>query len=228
MIQPSNIELALQEFPEIFRHTINDVRHYVTPEGDLPSVTSILSATSDKSGIKAWRESIGAARADAIVKKSTDIGSLMHESLEQYLLGNGMLPGSNTIRVQARTMAELMVSAHLDGKLTKILGLEANLYYGGLWSGCTDCVGIYEGQLSIVDFKNARKPKKPEFVHDYKIQVCAYALAYEYMFGVPINQGVILIITQDYQTQRFLLDKETMDEFKALWVERVEQYYSKV
>ena len=219
-------KLNLKEFPSISRTNINGVRHYETPTGALPSVTSILSATSDKSGILAWREAIGAEKADAIVKKSTNIGTLMHDSLEKFLLGESMVPGSNPIRVQARTMAEIMVEQNLQGRLTEIFGLEANLYCEGLWSGCTDCVGIYDGQLSIVDFKNSRKEKKEEYIHDYKLQICAYALAYESLFGEPVNQGVILIVTQDFHHQKFILNEEEMNRYKLEWLERVEQYYN--
>lgn len=222
----SNFTLNLKKFPNISRTQINEVRHYVTPSGALPSVTSILSATSDKSGILAWREAIGAKKADEIVKKSTNIGSLMHNSLEKFLLGESMVTGSNPIRVHARQMAEIMVERNLKGRLTEIYGLEANLFYEGLWSGCTDCVGIYDGQLSIVDFKNARKEKKEEYIHDYKLQICAYALAYEHLFGEPVNQGVILVVTQDFKDQKFILNKQDMDKYKNEWIDRVEQYYN--
>jgi hypothetical protein len=34
------------------------------------------------------------------------------------------------------------------------------LYYPELYAGTTDCVGVHDGDESILDFKQSKKPKK--------------------------------------------------------------------
>ena len=64
------------------------MRFYKDSNNDLiPSVTTVLDATGDKSGITQWRRKVGTAQADAIVQESTLIGSAVHEAIENYLLG---------------------------------------------------------------------------------------------------------------------------------------------
>ena len=75
-------------YPNLERVEENDMRFYKDSNNDLvPSVTTVLDATGDKSGITQWRRKVGPAQADAIVQESTLIGSAVHEAIENYLLG---------------------------------------------------------------------------------------------------------------------------------------------
>jgi hypothetical protein len=55
----------------------------------------------------------------------------------------------------------------------------------------TDLCGVYQGRESIVDFKQTNKPKRDEWITDYKLQMAAYAMAHDYVYGTHIEQGVI-------------------------------------
>ena len=75
-------------YPNLERVEENEMRFYKDSNNDLvPSVTTVLDATGDKSGITQWRRKVGPAQADAIVQESTLIGSAVHEGIENYLLG---------------------------------------------------------------------------------------------------------------------------------------------
>ena len=75
-------------YPALERVEKNEMRFYKDANDDLvPSVTTVLDATGDKSGITQWRRKVGPAQADAIVQESTLIGSAVHEAIENYLLG---------------------------------------------------------------------------------------------------------------------------------------------
>ena len=63
----------------------------------------------------------------------------------------------------------------------------------GLYAGTTDCIGLWNGKLAILDFKQTNKPKKREWVDDYFCQLTAYAQAHNEMFDTEINTGVILM-----------------------------------
>jgi genome maintenance exonuclease 1 len=80
-----------------------------------------------------------------------------------------------------------------------------NIHYQeqALWSekiemaGRVDCIAEYEGELSVIDFKTASRPKKKEDIEDYYWQCTAYALMYEELVGKPINNIVILMAVKD-------------------------------
>ena len=76
-------------YPSLERVDLEIGRHYLDSNNNpVPSVTTVLSATSkSKDGIAQWRNRVGDAEADRIVKQSTDIGSSVHDSIEKYLNG---------------------------------------------------------------------------------------------------------------------------------------------
>ena len=44
-----------------------------------------------------------------------------------------------------------------------------------------------------MDFKQSNKPKKVEWIEDYKLQLCAYAEAHNEVYGTKIRKGVVLM-----------------------------------
>jgi hypothetical protein len=220
------LNLTKYNFPEMNRYSVNGKRLYETSSGHLPSVTTILSATDkNKDGLRIWRERIGDVAADKIVKYSQSVGTIMHSNLEQYILGNPMDNGSNNIYKKAYDMANLMIKNNIENRLQEVLGVESNLFLSELYAGATDLIGVYDGVLSIIDFKNARKPKDKQYIENYYYQCAAYALAFENMFGVSIEQSVILITTQDMQTQQFISNGDTFKMHKDKWLDKVFEYY---
>ena len=57
-----------------------------------------------------------------------------------------------------------------------------------------ESVGIYDNAESIVDFKQSNKPKRREWIEDYKLQLAAYALAHNEVYGTKIDKGVNTIL----------------------------------
>ena len=76
------------EYPELERVEKNDVRYYKDSKENLvPSVTTILSATGDHSGIDAWKRRVGPKTAIEVVNEATAIGTAVHLAIENYLNG---------------------------------------------------------------------------------------------------------------------------------------------
>ena len=67
-------------YPELERVDTEIGRYYKDSNQNLvPSVTTVLSNTSDKSnGINEWRLRVGDEEADRVIKQSTDIGTSVH------------------------------------------------------------------------------------------------------------------------------------------------------
>jgi genome maintenance exonuclease 1 len=200
-------------------------RLYATPSGAVPSVTTILDSTKDKTFLIEWRKRVGDQQANQISKEASGLGTLMHKHLENYVLGIDRPKGNNTVQVMATAMADTMIrEAFCD--IDEVWGIEAGLYYPELYAGTTDMVGVHKGQPAIIDHKTSNKPKKKEWIEDYFIQCCAYALAHNNMFGTDINKAVVNIIDRDAKLQSFVIEGSEFDSYAEKWASRVDQYYA--
>lgn len=206
-----------------------DGRKYVDPLGNkLPSVTTILDRTKpeeSKKALAAWRRSVGEKRAAEITQEAAFRGTLMHSYLEQHLRGSNPKPGTNYYHQQSYKMAEVILESYLRPFLDEAWGLETSLYYPELYAGTTDMVGVYQGVPSIIDFKQTNKVKTDDRVHDYKLQLAAYAAAHNRIYGTDIRQGVILMCSKDLEPQRWILVGNEFEEMTQYWWSRVADYH---
>ena len=217
----------LYEYPKSVRSLIKDERHYEVGEEKLPSVTTILSATQSdekRESLAKWKAKVGNAEAERVKNVAASRGTNMHSHLEYHLNGQGLLDLSEGGQI-AKYMADIIIQRGLID-LQEIWGSEVTLYYPGLYAGATDLCGIYQGRDSIVDFKQSNKPKKDEWIEDYKLQLAAYATAHDYVYKTNIEQGVILMVTPDLYFQRFIINGSQFREYKWKWLERVDKYYA--
>ena len=213
-------------YDELSKTAKNGKRHYETPDGrTVPSVTTILSATKDMTHLHAWRKRIGADKAQQITTESANIGTVMHRSLEKHVKGEDRTPGSNLIQQKAHKMANVIIDNGLND-VSEIWGSEVSLYYPELYAGTTDLVGIYKGAPAIMDFKQARRLKKKEWVEDYFLQLVAYAEAHNKMYDTQIRTGRIFICTQNNEYQTF--DIDNYDHWVGQWNGKLEQYYKSI
>ena len=204
-------------------------RTYETPAGPkVPSVTTILGATADKTFLVNWRKRIGHAEAKYITNLSSNVGTLMHEHLECYMKGEERPGGSNLPRKVARKLADVVIEKGLLN-VDEIWGLECPLYFPDLYAGTTDVVGLHKSIPAIIDFKNTRKPKKLAWVQDYFMQTVAYGEAHNAVYGTDIKKGVIMMVSREdpYQGeyQEFVIEGNEYDKYKDMWFQRVEDYY---
>jgi len=214
-------------YPKSTRSIVNGSRHYNLGGSNLPSVTSILKATQseeDKAAIEAWKERVGHKEAEKIKNEASSRGSSMHSYIEQFLLGKfnlDLLDEEN----KSKKMAVEIIDNGLKNKLTEIWGAEATVYYPGKYAGTADCIGVYEGKETILDFKQSNKPKKEEYIEDYFLQIGAYSLAHNTVHNSKITQGVILICTVDRLFQDFKIEENELKNYQNKFLEKVEQFY---
>lgn len=200
-------------------------RLYATPDGSrVPSVTTILSSTADKTFLIEWKKRVGEAEAQRISTESAGLGTLVHKHIENFIEGVERPPGSTPIHQMARAMSDQVIEKGLTG-VDEVWGMEASLYYPGLYAGTTDLCGVYKGKPSIMDHKTAKKMKKPEWMQDYFIQTTAYALAHNEVHGTDIQQGVLFMVDRENQYQTFIIEGAEFKHYSDLWLQRVEQYY---
>lgn len=199
-----------RELADLKSETFPDGKRYYTLEDGtrLPSVTTVLGAMK-KDAIMAWRKRVGAAAANAISKKATGRGTNVHTLCERYL--NNELLGD--VMPDAK---EMFVS------LKPLLNRINNIHYQecALWSkqlgmaGRVDCIGEFDGKLSVIDFKTSKKIKTKVQIEDYFWQTSAYSLMYEELIGTPIDNLVIIMAVEDEQP--LLFQEKTQDHIDGL------------
>ena len=154
-------------YPTSTRAEIEGLRHYTVDgeEKPFPSVTTILCKTQPKEkqeSLARWRERIGTREAEKITRDAAIRGTAMHKYLEDLIQGERSLDLSG-IGLQAQKMAEVIVDRGLN-RCSEVNGIEAVLYYPGLYAGSCDLIGQIDGKLSIIDFKQTNKPKRREWI----------------------------------------------------------------
>ena len=191
--------------------------------GKLPSVTTILSGTKDKRELEAWAERVGPEEALRIKTEAALVGTHMHNVVERLLL-NRELPVPRTwLAVKGYWMGYKLIETFFP-QVQEVWGAEIPLYFPDKYAGTSDCIGVYRGEASIVDFKQTNKMKQRKWIEDYFIQLAAYAMAHNIVHGTSINQGVIMMVAQDGQTQEFVTCGREFEGYKDMWMRRVEDF----
>ena len=216
----------LYRYPKSKRELLKGSRHYDVNDEKLPSVTTILQATQDvekAESLKRWVQKVGTVEAERVKDTAAKRGTAMHSYLETYIQGGKILDLRDVGR-EASSMAETIIAKGFND-LEEIWGSEVTLFYPNLYAGATDLCGVYQGRESIIDFKQSNKPKKAEWITDYKLQMIAYAMAHNCVYGTDIDQGVILMCTPDNFFQKFTVNGREFRELKWEWLKKVDNYY---
>jgi genome maintenance exonuclease 1 len=189
----------------------------------LPSVTTILSATKDATFLKEWEDRVGKEAAEKIRNDAASVGTHMHSVIERLLLNRGLEPPRTWLQVKGYRMGYALLE-HFFPNVYEVWGSEVPLYYPDRYAGTTDCIAVYKGQPSILDFKQANRMKKREWIEDYFVQLAAYAAAHNKVHGTTIDHGVILMVAQNGEVQEFVTCGREFQGYQDEWMRRVEKY----
>jgi genome maintenance exonuclease 1 len=213
-------------YPASTRSSINGKRVYEISGSRLPSVTTILSATKPieaRQSLTRWRERVGETEAAKVFNTSSSRGTAMHKIIEMHIKGEGYQDLTD-IGKQAHSMASTIIEKGLHN-IEEYYGLEVTLHYPGLYAGATDLAGIHQGKEAIIDFKQSNKPKQRDWIEDYFLQMAAYAMAHDYVYGTNIDKGVIMMCTPDNYYQEFIIEGLELKLFKHKFLKRIDEYY---
>ena len=226
-------------YQPIPREQVDGQRLYATPTGRVPSVTTILEKTKPeekKQALQQWRNRVGHAQAQAITTEAANRGTRMHTYLEDYIKQGQLRDrGSNPFGWASHAMAQTVIEDGLVN-VNEIWGVEVPLYFPKLYAGTTDGCGLHLNDESILDYKQTNKPKKAEWIEDYYLQLTAYALAHNEVYGTNIRKGVVLMCVKPPvdemgnplkrpEYQEFVLKPEDFDYWSDQWWRRLELYY---
>ena len=216
-------------YPKSSRANIAGLRHYTLDgeEQKLPSVTTVLGQTQPKEkqeSLDRWRQRVGLREAQKITRDAAIRGTAMHKYLEDLIRGERSLD-LTPLGVEATKMAEIIVDRGLND-CSEVYGIEATLYYPGLYAGSVDLIANYKDKLSIIDFKQTNKPKQREWIGDYFLQMAAYGMAHDAVYGTTIEQGIIMMCSKDGFYQQFMIEGEEFRQAKHKFLGRLDEFYS--
>ena len=189
-----------------FKHNINETtdslteiqksgkRFYSTPDGEFPSVTTVVGY-GKQNFFAEWRRK-NPEESRRVLARGTKLHSLIESYLNNEILDfDNMLPNFKVLFNQ--------IKPELD-KIQNIVAIETPLWSKTLGlAGRTDCIAEYDGKLSIIDFKASSKEKRKQDVESYFTQATAYALMFQERTGIIVENFAILISCEDGLTQVF-------------------------
>jgi len=205
------------DYEDLMAETTSRGRIYSTPDGtQYPSITTVLSILNEES-LAAWRKRVGDAEANKIGNRAAARGTQVHNIIEKYLLNEDITDFLPHVRQSLSSLRPL-----LDEHITTIYGLEVPLYsrYLGLAGRC-DCIALFDGVPSIIDFKTSRRPKKHDKIPNYFAQMAGYAVMWEERTGMPITNTVIIMDVDDHEP---IIFREHRDNHIQLLIDTKKEY----
>lgn len=206
---------------------IDGRRFYTTPEGNrYPSVTTVLSATKDKTGLLEWRNRVGEKEANRITNRAAKRGTGMHTICEEYLKNNPEpMKGQSLIAIELFNNIRPVLDHHID----EIYGNEISLYSDELkTAGKSDLFCKFMGVGSIVDFKSSTREKREDWIEDYFLQSTCYAMMaeerYRHIGDLYVSQIAIIIALEEGEQKYQLFVKKTRD-YRDKVKERFAEYH---
>lgn len=220
----------------------------------LPSVTTVIGCTADKSGLDEWRKRVGEAEADRISKLSMNRGTIMHRLIELYKSQTGGTPIERLAQLEDLAKNDDEVNqfskdqmgaewleegwkffykfynnhAEFFTPVTNVLAAEEFLWTSRLggWAGTVDNISeLQDNIVKVIDYKNSRKPKREEWIQDYYLQASAYWLAYWDRTGIKANGAEIWIANEkDEMPQRFVLTVKDLEFYLKEFLKRRETF----
>ena len=225
--------MALLNAPKLPMLYREDARIYLRPGLRMPSVTTILSATADKSGLEKWKAKVGLEEADRIRDHAAARGTKIHRWLESYLVhgvspSEGLLDGSED-DPDLGFWYGLLPEVEKLNDLHIVEGMVWNNTPHGAYAGTVDlCCRIGDGPLRILDLKTKRKKLPRNWCGNHFCQLALYAMGVNNTHPeMDVRHGAILSI--DEQTLKpvvHLLDEPEMELFQITALDRVRRYFA--
>jgi ATP-dependent exoDNAse (exonuclease V) beta subunit len=198
----NHVKLPSLDF-DLKAETTESGRLYATPTGEkYKSITTVLG-NHNKQAIMEWRKNVGEERANKISSKAALRGTRVHKICEDYINNdttdfqlNMLMPDLKELFFKIRPI--------IDENLGDVYSQEQALYSHKLRiAGRVDLIGMWNGKLSVIDFKTSTKQKEEENIQNYFMQCTAYALMFSELTGMWIDDIVVLIATEEGSPQIF-------------------------
>ena len=207
---------------EMTAKMVDGKRLYATPNGSFyPSITTVIGNNAKKqAGLAKWRARVGKEKAAAISSRSAARGTAFHSITEDYL--NKCLDIDQYKDTPLPVVMFEQTKKTLD-RISNIYLQEAALYSDNLEvAGRVDCIGEFDGDLSIIDFKTSAEPKRELYLYDYFVQETAYACCLQELYGITVKQLVTIVACENGETQ--VVIKPPKKEYLLKLIQYIDEY----
>lgn len=178
-------------------------RRYSTPDGNVyPSITTVLGSQPEKQkSLAEWRARVGEEEARKITTQSARRGTELHNLMEKYILGDEI----DVKKIIPTTLARFRpVQKCLDENLQLVYASETPMFSDILRiAGTADLICEWNGEVTIIDFKTARKMKTADMITDYFVQATAYSIMFEEHTGIECHHFAIIMVSDEGEFQVF-------------------------
>lgn len=199
------------DLPDLETTSIDGKRHYITPAGNLPSVTTVIGERLPKDGLDAWRARVGEEVANKVMNQAAHRGTAIHSICENYLMNKEYRKGVMPFDLDTFSR----IRPHLDKNVGSVYGIEVPLWSAKLkTAGRADLLAGWCGVNSVIDFKTSKRVKTEDHIEGYFIQATCYSLMAEELTGLKFPQIVVIIAVDHEPTQVFVKRRD-------LYVDRV-------
>ena len=182
------------------RQMVEGKRLYAVEGDHYPSVTTVLSNTKKKKAIiNNWRKKVGKEEADRITKRSTTRGTNFHAICEDYIL--------NRLDLEKHKESPLPVQMFRTSQSVIDRIDSPRLVESMLWSdklrlaGQVDIIADLDGDLSVIDFKTSKSPKRQDILDGYFTQMCAYGYMFYERYNIEVKQFAVIVACEDGECQ---------------------------
>ena len=210
---------------EMTAKMVEGKRLYATPDGNFyPSITTVIGNNAKKqAGLAKWRARVGKEKAAAISTRSASRGTAFHSITEDYL--NKCLDIDQYKDHPLPVIMFEQTKKTLD-RISNIYLQEAALYSDNLEvAGRVDCIGEFDGDLSIIDFKTSAEPKRELYLYDYFVQETAYACCLQELYGITVKQLVTIVACENGETQ--VVIKPPKKEYLLKLIQYIDEYQNR-
>jgi hypothetical protein len=225
------------------------------PAPSVTTIISQTASEANKKKLEMWAKN-NPGMKEAAAERGTSIHSCMEHYLkreefkvpEEYSkFWDGMPPMLNQFQevIWAETpLWEKHKFALSDDGVGRVWGCDDD---GRAWAGSPDIIGVAGNKLTLADLKTStgpyhrRWPKhlekgSPEWrqgLGGYMkfskccLQLGAYDLGIEQTLGMRVQQGAILVATEE-RTQLFIITRNHLNIMREKWLKVVKEYYDQI
>ena len=183
------------EMPDLKTDMSEGFRQYVVPSGGKYHSVTTVTGHKKNAFFAEWRR-----KNPKESRRVLNRGNKLHNAIEKYLNNEENFLdklGPNEYILFEQLLPEL-------NSIDNITCQEVALWSDMLeLAGRVDCIGEYNGKMSVIDFKGSTRNKRKEDIDNYFMQATAYAIMWQEMTGKPIDNIVILIATEEGIPQVF-------------------------
>ncbi|MGB3135731.1 MAG: PD-(D/E)XK nuclease family protein, partial [Nodosilinea sp.] len=188
-----------------------------------PGVTTVLSATKPQAAREAlqrWRQRVGVEESQRISGKASSTGTRLHKQIAAYLNDR---PADIPAELTPYWASIQPVLAQVD----EVLLVEGAVWHSAGFVGFPDALVVMEGELYLCDWKTALRPKQPQWLEDYFLQIAAYRAAVMQVyaeFGLEVQRGLVAIALADQPAQLFKLSLTDIENHWEQFQRRLQEF----